>query len=410
MDDSDLTQPVPEIPGAELTAPTDTRSREPTSVGPLSYQNWRAASAPLGEPKLTECPIYSDAHVSGELSLGPYEVLNALSQSSLRGRPGAALYVRVRRFPGVRQPELGSPFDAPKTDVSLYHGGSMQEEIAALLSLRFGVRMRAGGISRAWGFLSDDPLGRPMGIQDAELFPWEYSSGTPRVIPVRVNPVTLALDDILPRYPHLRPQDAIALVRAARMYQDALWISDPEPHLAWLLLVSAVEVAANAWREDQGNVEERMHEQRPDLVDALRAVSEAHFQEVARLMAPTLGIKRKFVDFLMEFRAPPISSRFAAAFDEERLRKAFGVIYRHRSKALHTGVPFPNPMCAAPAKLADGWMEAPPGLASLSRGGVWAASDMPMLLHTFAYLVQHALISWWSSAPTLTGTSSSPAQ
>jgi len=35
----------------------------------------------------------------------------------------------------------------------------------------------------------------------------------------------------------------VALTRAARLYQDALWMIESEPSLAWLLLVSAIETA-----------------------------------------------------------------------------------------------------------------------------------------------------------------------
>jgi len=41
----------------------------------------------------------------------------------------------------------------------------------------------------------------------------------------------------------LSPEQAIALGRAARLYQDALWLAESEPNLSWLMLVAAVETA-----------------------------------------------------------------------------------------------------------------------------------------------------------------------
>ena len=39
------------------------------------------------------------------------------------------------------------------------------------------------------------------------------------------------------------PEKAIAIVRAARLYQQAVWVADDDPNLAFLWLVSAVEVS-----------------------------------------------------------------------------------------------------------------------------------------------------------------------
>ena len=39
--------------------------------------------------------------------------------------------------------------------------------------------------------------------------------------------------------------------------------------------------------------------------------------------------------------------------------------------------------------------EIPRGLAAGSRGGSWMAKDMPMLLHTYEYIVRNAILNWW---------------
>jgi hypothetical protein len=41
--------------------------------------------------------------------------------------------------------------------------------------------------------------------------------------------------------------------RAARLYQDALWIVESEPNLAWIMLVSTVETAAKEWSDKNHN-------------------------------------------------------------------------------------------------------------------------------------------------------------
>ncbi len=53
---------------------------------------------------------------------------------------------------------------------------------------------------------------------------------------------------LLPHYAQSRPEAAVAVLRAARLYQDALWISDSDLSQAWVQLVSTLESAAGAWR------------------------------------------------------------------------------------------------------------------------------------------------------------------
>ena len=65
--------------------------------------------------------------------------------------------------------------------------------------------------------------------------------------------------------PSLGAEQAIALVRSARLYQDALWLAESEPNLSWLLLVSAIETAANLWRSRKDLPLERLKESRPDF-------------------------------------------------------------------------------------------------------------------------------------------------
>jgi hypothetical protein len=43
--------------------------------------------------------------------------------------------------------------------------------------------------------------------------------------------------------------------------------------------------------------------------------------------------------------------------------------------------------------------EIPIGLAASTKGGVWTAKDLPMLIHTFEYIVRGALLNWWRSVP-----------
>ena len=52
--------------------------------------------------------------------------------------------------------------DFDRTDTTLYHGAGLTEEIAALLAVSFGVRIKAGGDTRI--FQPGDPKGRPQAL------------------------------------------------------------------------------------------------------------------------------------------------------------------------------------------------------------------------------------------------------
>src|SRR5262249_11152395 len=119
-----------------------------------THRNWQAFDR--GKPPIEthEWPLFSDAWFVGELrGLGPYTVLNAVAMAP-RGRARAALVLRGALFADLRS-------DA--NSKGAYHGGAHQDELAALLSLCTGVRLKAGGSNR-WFQAGKDPLGAPMGF------------------------------------------------------------------------------------------------------------------------------------------------------------------------------------------------------------------------------------------------------
>ena len=365
--------------------------------GPYGYENWR--SALNKSPALTgyEINLYSDAHVTGEIvsGLGPYEFLNPISieHPSVRARP--AIVLRFwNHIPFTHQP-------VEKTDESRYHGGTLDDELAALLSLELGIRSAVGGEIRAY-YNAGDPKGVPRAEHPDQIpyLPWSNRG----ILPYCKKTVMLSASR-LATYPQLDVPSAIALLRSARNYQQALWIADADPNLAWLLLVSAVETAANHW--NAANLD--------DPVEALRSARPLWaklFQdaggELENIMANELhGITRsfkKYVDFLLLFIPPAPNERpypgAQVEWTPERLKLVFKQIYTYRSKALHGGKPFPLPMCLPAGPRHEGYIaypEIPSGLATAGSDGQWLAEDTPILLHTFEYIVRGALQRWWDS-------------
>ncbi len=194
-----------------------------------------------------------------------------------------------------------------------------------------------------------------------------------------------------------------ALIKAARQYQQAIWIADSDPALAWLMLISAIETAAVEWRADFAPVEQ-LETAHPDLVDQIRESRSPELLEVIaeRLKDLTHSTKR-FVEFIDKFVPPPPANRpdsyLQISYDRFALRKAMRTIYEHRSKCLHGGTAFPRPMCEPPqfqviGKHARAVQEKP--LWRSVNNASWNIDQTPMLLNAFEHIARGALLNWWA--------------
>lgn len=373
----------------------DSNSPPPHLAGPPVYTNWIAANA--GHPPLgvNEFPLFTDAHITGEVAVGPYEFINTVPIPRI-GLIKASVVLRVAGHVIWPSPDM------TKTSTDLYHGGSFPEELAALASLAMGIRLRAGNMTRSFE-PGGDPKGKPtewgIGRLTGNLIREDHLRW--RLPGAAEGQHSLEAIEVLRNLPLMTPQAASALVRAARLYQDALWLIESEPSLAWLMLVSAVETAASHWRRADGDPVDRLQSSRPDLYSYLSKIGPEVAAEVARYIADSLGSTKKFVDFVMSFLPGPPPTRPPAPYQfdwqEAEIRRVLRKIYGCRSEALHDGKPFPEPMSESP--FADrGWAapsERSIALATSSKGAVWLAKDAPMLFHLFEYIARNALISWW---------------
>lgn len=368
-------------------------------MGSLAYENWKAAISGVEVASAFEYPLYSDCAIRGEIisGLGPYELFNAVTDEQ-SGTNAVRAFLRVT----IHRSRFVKDFVDPGSEHD--HGGLIEDEIAALLSLCLGARLKAGATTRV--FQADrDPRGLPyVSAFPGETNPVLAMSRRAPVVPNVLQAKNFEDVNLLFCFPKLSPEHSIAVARAARLYQDALWIVDSEPELSWLMLVSAVETAAVS-RDDQ----------RSDHAVALRTVpygkklykflesegQEKLFPEVAKILSRFTRAKGKFTDFLMEFRPPPPELRpeenRRISWDPDDLRTAFDTIYDHRSNALHGGIPFPGPMSWPPTLRGDGFDERLIGGRAGSRGAMWDTEMMPMLLGTFEYIVRGALQTWWRS-------------
>lgn len=276
------------------------------------------------------------------------------------------------------------------------------EEIAALLSLILGVRLRDGGLIRRFEY-GKDPAGNP------EL----HDHRPPALIPVpdrrvqlpglRGAEVNLGLGvRWLSLYPRLAPAEAIVLAKAARCYADALWIGDNDPQQAWLHLVTALETVAVLVQIDTLDPIDVLNDAHSELVDVItnRGASDI-LPKIADLLVETSKATRRFLDFTCRYAPQPPTERpgnHGMRVDWDTLRKSMSLIYGHRSNYLHAGRPMPPGMIGLNLEYDEDGR--PPERieqdSTISAGyATWKTNQVPMFLWVFAYITRGTLLNWW---------------
>lgn len=281
---------------------------------------------------------------------------------------------------------------------------NLPDEMAALLSLCLGTRLKAGSVSRRFDFSFDDEFGAPV-TNERRPAPSLRIGNRSLVLPEVAG--TKALEEIgrLGSISELPSSAMVSLMRAARMYQEALWLAESEPALSWLLFVSSLEAAAQSWSLEQGTPTQSFELSYGGVAKLLRlSGGDGLLAEVAKEMAPLVGATRKFVGFCERFMPTSLPSRPGASFQINWDCKTRGQIlkkvYQYRSRALHGGTPFPLPMCQPPHRDTSTGEHAERGTVALgviTQAGTWSADDLPISMHTFHRLTRLALLAWWDS-------------
>lgn len=364
------------------------------STAPLVYQNWKAAEKGGPSNGAIEHPFYTDSRIVGQIreGLGPYQLLNTGADET-----------DVNRASIILRQENHSELDIDewqKAGDEHYHGGQTSDAIAALLSLSLGMRVKAGAASREF-----EPHGDPRGRPVAFTGKWKSEPNLPDEPQKAVLPEVRGKRDLneavlLSHYSDLTTEEAICLLRAARLYQDAVWIVDSEPQLSWLMMVSAVESVADQWWEDQESPVDSLKTSLPELYSRLEESDDKTVvEDAADLLAHRLRSTKKFISFLLEFEPGSPKTRpqitWQLDWSASSLKDVFSKVYDRRSRALHDGKPFPYPMCVGPLKRGGHWTETP--YIGGSHGASWSSEEAPILLHTFEYIMRNAILSWWRS-------------
>ena len=370
-----------------------------SSAGTVLWRNWRQYE-PGRAGEAFEVSLYSDADFIGWVQRPgwPVDLIPTLTDPVSPGLQ-FVLVARVRWC--LEPPPAAGPAE---TDDKSHYGGEAEDEIAALLSLALGVRCRSGGITRQWlrhtGEAVPDPLGQPIEFSHRPPMWTPPLRGRPFLpeLPPSVNlEVAVPLLDLLPK---ISGRNSVALVRAARLYANALWVCDGDPNLGWLQMVSAVEAAA-VQRSGTRPVWKRVEQEMPDLWKALvDGGGQQHAESIGAKLADLVRSADRFARFMGEFGPEPPARRpeEQLQIDWSEVPQRLKTIYDFRSRALHSGIPFPAPMCEPPMTWGgDVPVEKPPWISSQQGASVWAAADIPMYLHTFEHLARGSLLAWWRS-------------
>ena len=371
------------------------------SQGPQLWENWQAYDPGRPSNEAFEVALYSDAYLAGRTAdpAWPVDLMSALPPVRTGLKLTAVARIQWNTTVG---------YDMATSDTDSYHGGGAADEVAALVSLALGLRCRSGGVTRRWLRDDPDPLGTPFEVDHRRPYLPEQAGRHPLLPGISATSqllVTGNLEDcrpLLDSFATAPGHRATALIRAARQYERALWIAEDDPNLAWLQLVSALEIAALE-SIAVGRPAERLRKAKPELFEQLLTAGKAHAEAVAEELADQVKSTARFLEFMARFQPDPPDHRPPpyAQVDWLKMHKYMELVYRYRSKALHSGMPFPDPMCSAPFKSTDSCLdERPSYISAAAAGAVWQAKDLPMFLHIFAYITRGALLKWWFSPTT----------
>ncbi|HHC6575890.1 TPA: hypothetical protein ACN34E_001020 [Vibrio parahaemolyticus] len=344
---------------------------------------------------IMEFPIYSDISVTGDLleGMGPLSFHNTRSRRLVLGEVVVPVVVRVGYYSRPLTPNFS------ESSYSHYHGGWLPDEIAALMSLTLGARFYAGDVIREFDPYSNDPLGKPR-CSNLVQPPVSNISTQQLVLPEVCQTKDLRKLKFFENFGSLPPNIAEKVVKCCRQYQNALWVAESNPELCWLMLISALEIAANEWAKNEQSELDNLESSYPEFFKQLVQHGNDNLLNLAaETFSPITKSTSKFMKFCKHFSPEKLIQKNSRGFkySSTQLSNALRTIYSHRSQALHSGIPFPAPMCETPEEFQGVYEQVPNQLGVYMRGATWVGTDIPMTLHLFHFLARTILIEWIES-------------
>ncbi|EGR2205724.1 TPA: hypothetical protein NKX25_002856 [Vibrio parahaemolyticus] len=360
----------------------------------MLHENWSLYLNSEPCMYISEFPMYSDITVFGELleGMGPLSFHNSLPiKQESSGEVVIPVVVRISNY----LKPLSTDFS--KSSYNHYHGGWLPDEIAALMSLALGARFYAGDSIREFDACTSDPLGKPR-FRNLVHPPLSNIPMQRVVLPEVRQRKDLREVQFFESFGKLSPDVAEKVVKCCRQYQNALWVSETNPELCWLMLISAIEIAANEWAKNEQSELYNLANSYPEFFEQLlQNGDEDLLKSAADTFSPITKATSKFIKFCKHFSPETLTQKDSRGFkySSTKLTNALRTIYNHRSQALHAGVPFPAPMCEPPEEYEQGiYQQVPNQLGVYMRGATWVGADIPMTLHLFHFLAREILVKW----------------
>lgn len=283
-----------------------------------------------GKPNIYEFEVFVEVPVQGEFRNGPFMLVPWDTDDGPVGLQ-RSLVLTIESYLADIVPAGTAPSNA--ISKGFYHVLTLPEEICALATTLLRRRVTLGALLRANGM--------PLRVRPQ--------------LPRRHDAIIadLDLDELSPSMAQVfgLPVDYHQMfILACRMYQESLSLIDAKPDLAYLLLVSCIEVFV-------GRLGRRTKETdlAPTLRDALAKCDEGSRAVILEAyLAQDRGVGRNFVEFILEhvgdefWAASPKITVDKGLIERVELPALLTRIYDARSKLVHEAEPFPPNVLDAP--------------------------------------------------------------
>jgi hypothetical protein len=335
----------------------------------FTLRNLSASEAGGDGHEVYEFEVFCEVPTNGEFRRGPFALVPWDAEPAPSGFRRSLLLTIANHLPDEH---LGAS-KAP-TKGGFYHGVSMQAEFCALATALLRRRIDLGPLVRA----RDIPIRVPLTGRRRHN---QLVSGE-----IKLNDLDTALDALraLPEEHHQM------FILACRMYQEALTQIDEKPDLAYLLLVSAIEVFVAKMGQRT-----KESELAPELLAALGKIPDETSRRlvVDRILDLDRGISRNFVAFVVDlvsddfWNESPNLAVEKGRIEASELSELLYRVYNQRSKTLHEAEPFPPNVMEPPDT--DAEIDRSEGISVGQRR--WTQSQMIPYVRFFERLVQHVL-------------------
>ncbi len=312
-----------------------------------------------------EYEVLVDVAAKGLAKFGPFEIC---AWEPLTDLPRASYSLVLK----LKNPVYEAS-SASASQSGFFHGSSLVGEICSLLSVILRRRVQLGPMLRR----DNEPLRifTQPSIQNPALIEGTIDLGV-------VEPAMTALCEV--------PSDLHEpFLLACRYYQEALELIDTKPDIAYILLVTAIEVLVVrlTQRPTEADFAQR-------LKDALASVTDADAKKV--LVEQLLGdrkISARFVSFISSrltaefWKASPKCTPAEGRIEQSEIQDLASRIYNQRSRLLHEGEPFPPNVTSPPNSPAE--IDRSSQVTSMGR--IWKQRDYIPYVRFFERAVHYIL-------------------